>query len=173
MSHLKYLRKIIEPELDFQNEKKKKRIYDAYGNDPPDILKSYETRFEEGDLLSTPFLEDLFMRLTKNTDFKFHSGKIEGDCIALIAYRTMKNNQELDPCIKINDFKIVKARIGEEPEKMKDILKKMNSILQFYIKDKLTYEDEKAYKEDFEEYLNTGKTKSDKYEEEGNYTDLE
>ncbi len=185
MENLKYLKKIIDEELKLQNDKNSKRIKEAYGDDPPPILKFSKPRqFKEGEMLATPSLKNLFVELTADTGFEFHSAIVYSDHIALVGYRypVISNREYIDPCIEINDFGILRARLkvnldsenitkDENSEKWK-LLDSLNYKLRIFIGERLSYEDEKLYVQDIKDYTMPDKT--NKTEEwNGNYINLD
>ena len=179
MENLKYLKKITDPEIALRNREDEERVKEAYGDDPPPILKNPKpAKFEDGEyLFAVPTLKALFEILTENRGFIFYGVIVKNDYITLCGYRHAVQVDgktiEVDPGIKINDFKVLEARVGAKPGEMKQIYKEMNEKLQSFMKDKLSYSDIKAYDEDFEEYRNPKNERLEKYREGGNYLDLE
>ena len=181
MDNLKYLRKIIEPEIERYN-KKQKRMEEVSGF----VFmggKDTSTKFREGEMLgcgSAPSLKELFDHLYSDldVDVKFHSAIIGNNYITLVGYRIYdkESNDYIDPAININDYEILSetsaAKIrqsGDEQLDEDDIhenvevimpKKKLKdfeeSILRYFIKCNITKEEYEEYQKDLEEYLSNG-----------------
>lgn len=188
MENLKYLKKIIEPEIERFNQKIK---YIKKTQNINTSTKTFKTKylvedgkFKDGGTFTAPIFKDIFKLLTENTgyDLPFSSALVipneyillEGYSLRMIIDQKKYKYIEIDdPYVKINDFGVIKANVGAKTKDMKNILNEMNEKLQNFIRDKLSYRDMLQYNAELYDYQNPQKKRLKKYLEEGNFIDLE